>query len=118
MRVSVVSGICVGNDAISESVRGSIAAIQSGFRADVRLFTYANEFSGIDTTIVRGVADILLDEFYLASDVILYHFGVYYELFNAILLGNGRGRQTVYYHNVTPKEFLPQSQHALVERSL
>jgi len=119
MRVSIVNGICKRYDAISESVRGTCQAVQDKLGAEVRLFTYATDFDDLPAMIVSGVADILLDPFFMESDAIIYHFGIYYDLFNAILVGNaGRGRQIVRYHNVTPLAFLPASQRPVIERSM
>jgi glycosyltransferase involved in cell wall biosynthesis len=117
-RVAVINGICVEHDAISESVLGTVKALQLHDRFDVRLFTYSSDFDDIPTTIVRDVADLILDPFYLTADVLIFHFGVYYELFNAILIGNARGRRVVVYHNITPKEFLPVEDAFITERSL
>jgi glycosyltransferase involved in cell wall biosynthesis len=68
--------------------------------------------------VVGSAADILFDAYFNDSDFVIYHFGVYYELFNAILLGNGRATQIAYYHNVTPKQFMPASAHTTIEKSL
>jgi glycosyltransferase involved in cell wall biosynthesis len=82
------------------------------------LFTYSCDFEELPTTIVSNVSDLILDSFFISSDFVIYHFGVYYELFNAILVGNGRGKQVVYYHNVTPRELSGVSRHGVAERSI
>jgi glycosyltransferase involved in cell wall biosynthesis len=117
MRISLVNGMCVRHDAISEIVRGTALALAVTPGVQVRLFMYTSDYTDIDVQRVSSSTDILFDRFFLDSDLILYHFGIYYELFNAILLGNGRAPQVVRYHNVTPKEFLQPNQHSLVERS-
>jgi len=55
----------------------------------------------------------------MSSDLIFYHFGVHYELFDAILLGNGtRAKQVVMYHNITPAHLLPLAAAPVIHRSL
>jgi glycosyltransferase involved in cell wall biosynthesis len=44
---------------------------------------------------------------YVNADVVIYHFGFYDPLFEIIARGNGRARQIVFFHNITPAEFLP-----------
>jgi glycosyltransferase involved in cell wall biosynthesis len=118
MKVSLVNGICVRHDAISEVVRGTALALAGTPGIETRLFTYTSDYTDIDVQRVSSCTDILLDRFFNESDVILYHFGIYCELFNALLLGNGRAPQVVRYHNVTPKEFLEPGQHLLLNKSL
>jgi glycosyltransferase involved in cell wall biosynthesis len=66
--------------------------------------------------IVRRSSDLLFDSYFMDCDVHIYHFGVYYDLFNAIFL-KSRAKRVVYYHNVTPAAYLPPHQHALTSRS-
>jgi glycosyltransferase involved in cell wall biosynthesis len=61
---------------------------------------------------------MLLNEDFLAADVILYHFGIYNGLFDAMLVGNGRARQIVRFHNVTPARLLNGKDQRIIERSL
>ncbi len=119
MKVSVVASLCVERDAISESVRGTIEALNQLPNIQIRLFSFANEYSGeFDSRSVSSASDVLLDPYFNSSDVIFYHFGIYYDHFNAILLGNGRARQIVCYHNVTPPELVPEENRSLIYRSL
>src|SRR5262249_46559841 len=117
MQISVVNGICKRHDAISEAVRGTVLAVQSRCSAKAKLFTYSCDFEDLPTKIVSNVSDLILDSFFIGSDFVIYHFGVYYELFNAILVGNGRGKQIVYYHNVTPRGLLDDTRHSVGDRS-
>src|SRR5258708_3259814 len=119
MRVSVVSSVCVRRDAISESVRGTIKALSDIPDAEICLFAYANDYmEEFDSRIISNVSDVLLDAYFNSSDVIVYHFGIYYDHFDAILLGNGRATQIVYYHNVTPPDLVPDEHRSLISRSL
>lgn len=118
VRVSVISGSLVRHDAISASARADVLALHDDPRFKVRAFSYQCAFEDVPYRRVGCVNDLLLDRFYLASDVLIFHFGVFYELFDAVLLGNGRGRTAVRYHNVTPKEFLPPSSGHVTDKSL
>jgi len=117
MKIAVVSGICKRHDAISESVLGTIKALTVGINAECMLFAYACDFDIPNFRRTDNATDLLMDAFFSNAELIIYHFGIYYELFNAILLGNGRARQIVFYHNITPKELLSQSERRLMLKS-
>jgi hypothetical protein len=79
--------------------------------------TWRSDFPDVRTRMVGDVADLLLDEDFLAADVIHYNFGIYISLFDAILVGNGRARQIVRFHNITPKCFMSRKDHQIIDRS-
>jgi glycosyltransferase involved in cell wall biosynthesis len=60
---------------------------------------------------------MLLDPLFLAADVLIYVFAVHHPLFDAMLIGNGRARQIVRFHNVTPKALMPEKHWPVIERS-
>lgn len=66
---------------------------------------------------IKGLANRLLHEAFLASDVLLYRFPIYHPFFDALLVGNGRARQVVRFHNVTPKALVTPETHRLIGRS-
>lgn len=117
MNVSIIYGACRRHDAISEAVRGTIHAISDRFGWTCRLFAYACDFGDVDAKMVGAISEVLLDEHFISSDLIIYHFGIYFELFNISVVGNGHARQIVRYHNVTPKRLLPRDMHALLDKS-
>jgi glycosyltransferase involved in cell wall biosynthesis len=55
---------------------------------------------------------------FLAADLIVYHFDRHNPIFDALLVGNGHGRQVVRFHNVTRAQFLGPHDGALIQRSL
>ncbi len=116
-KVAIVNGICVKNDAISASVRDDALSFcrEHGFLTKV--FTFNNEMDDIDAVVVRNVGDIIFNPFFVSCNLIIYHFGIYYELFDAIFVGNGRAPQVVRYHNLTPRALLPPGERRLYDRS-
>ncbi len=118
LKIAIVNGICVRGDAISESVLGTARALEKNLSSECCIFTYVCEEAEIPHRIVQSSTDILTDPFFLAADLVIYHFGIYYELFNAIAIGNGHAKQVVVYHNVTPKEHLDKAQHRLIDKSM
>ncbi|AOI64901.1 glycosyltransferase family 4 protein [Burkholderia territorii] len=117
MKVSYVNGICVKNDAISNSIRDEVRALRKSGVDDVRLYAYACEYDDIPSTVVSEVRDIAFDPHFLASDVVIFHFGIYYPLFDLLSIVPARARRLVVFHNVTPREFVKPESRALIDQS-
>jgi glycosyltransferase involved in cell wall biosynthesis len=117
VKIGIVNGICAQYDAISDSVRGMQQAIAHHYGVQPTLFCYACDFPMINHRIVNSPSDLLLDREFMDLDLIIYHFGIHYGLFDAIFFRQ-RAKKVVYYHNVTPAKLLPTSQRALIDRSM
>jgi glycosyltransferase involved in cell wall biosynthesis len=72
----------------------------------------------MDVVIAPTAASLLMAERFLNAELIVYHFGVYHPLFDALLIGNGKAKQAVFFHNVTPPEFAPPAGRDVMRRSL
>src|SRR5262249_17017203 len=89
LTVSMITGVVVPRDAISNVCREQMEAIaRSGrlHRRPVHLKVYACYASVPDSRIVMTTdpAAVAADPHFLASDLVLYHFGIYYPLFDSI----------------------------------
>lgn len=116
LRVAIVAPIMARYDAISVSAHNYYCALrQSSVYAPVVL-TYRNDFRDVDARIISCVSELLVAPEFLDADVIVYEFGVYAPLFDAMLVGNGRARQAVHFHNITPAEFVPDGERATIKR--
>jgi glycosyltransferase involved in cell wall biosynthesis len=117
-RVLIVNSVIARNDAISAFVRDMYLMLADvhGLRIDV--IACKNDFIDVPAAIIANSADLLMHKAFIEADLIIWHFGVFYDLFNALLIGNGHARQIVCFHNVTPKEFLPRDSWATIDRSL
>lgn len=117
-KYSVVTGLCVRHDAISAAAVATYRCLDSVSPGNVRLFAHAVEYPELRHTVVPSVTDLLFDPHFLDSDAVLYHFGVYYGLLDAMVLGNGKARQYVRFHNVTPKSLVGPADWPTIDRSL
>lgn len=117
-RIALVNSIVARNDAISASVIDTYQALTKDDAFDVSLFCYRNDYPDLPSHTVSGVNDLLYDRRYLEADLLLWHFGVTYGLFDATVVGNGRAPRVVRFHNVTPKKFVPERFGAMIDRSL
>jgi glycosyltransferase involved in cell wall biosynthesis len=116
MKISYIAATCVKNDAISNALRCEIAWLRESGH-DVRLFAYACDYKDVPFTPVTTSAGIGQDRYFYDSDLVVFHFGIYFELFNAIFLCPDTMAKLVVFHNITPKKFLPPRMHKTIDAS-
>jgi glycosyltransferase involved in cell wall biosynthesis len=117
MRAAIVTGVCVKNDAISDAVRATQQAIGLAFGVVPTIYCYTCDFPDVPHRVVQRSIDILLDPDFSQLELIIFHFGIYYELFNSIFF-HTRARRIVRYHNITPAAFASEQQLPTITRSL
>jgi glycosyltransferase involved in cell wall biosynthesis len=117
MKISYLHGICVHHDAISRSIYDEISWLKSCPDNDVRLFTYACDYEDIPYKVVKDINDVAFDPFFQQSDMVIFHFGVYYPLFNLLFIAPENAKKIVVFHNITPKEYLPSKDHETIDKS-
>jgi glycosyltransferase involved in cell wall biosynthesis len=118
MKISYINSMCVRNDAISSAVRDEVAWLCAEGFHDVRLYSKACEFQDLPAVRAVEVNDVAFDSHFQASDLIVFHFGVYYPLFNLLPVIPKNARSLVVFHNVTPRELVAPEAIATVERSM
>ena len=117
MKVSYVAGICVENDAISTSIRDEIRWLKSCRGDDVRLYAYACTYYDLSFQEVRELRDVAFDDHFQRSELVVFHFGVYCELFDLLPVSARRAKRLVVFHNITPKEFVSAEDHTTIDKS-
>lgn len=119
VRVVVIAPVLARHDAISQAAADSWRILSSMPGVEVAILALHSERDDVPVTLVSGLGHLLRMPAFLRADLLLYHFGLHNELFDAMLIGNGRGaKQVVRFHNVTPAEFLRPQDAPLIARSL
>lgn len=109
--MALYSGICVPNDAISNSLRHKLEILKSwaGSGLDLEFAAYV-QFNGYpkDPCIrtVNSVAELIRIPEFWTSDVHIFEFGIYFALFDAVFLIPEETPTIGIYHNITPEEFV------------
>lgn len=116
MRISLIHGICVRNDAISNAIADQLQWLR-GAGHDVHLYAYACDRPELQCQLVHTLSDVAFDAHFQHSEVVIFHFGIYYPLFDLIPVVPRRARRLVAFHNITPKQFVAEAQHATIDRS-
>lgn len=117
MKISYVNSICVRNDAISNAIRDEFAFLRNAGYDDIRLFAFNCDDDALPFTQCSSVSDIVRNRHFLDSDLIIFHFGIYYTLFNLFPMIPKRARKLVVFHNVTPASLVPAKDRWLIEKS-
>lgn len=104
-RIALVAGICTRHDAISNAVRmQEQLLINAGH--EVVLFSQHTDFPGPTHRATPQAWSLHSDEWFRSADLVVFHFGIHYSLFDELLLSHPLAARVVYFHNVTPPEFL------------
>jgi glycogen synthase len=118
MQISYVYGTCFINDAISSAIRDEIKWLTADPSNNVRLYCYASNRADVPAYFVKTLSDVALDAHFQNSDLVVFHFGVTYGLFDLLCVAPKEAKVLVVFHNITPKEFLPPQASKFIEQSL
>ena len=100
-RIALVAGICTRHDAISNAVRlQEELLIQAGH--EVVVFSQHTDFAGPTHRTSPHAWSLQSDEWFRSADLVVFHFGIQYALFNELLLSHPSAARVVHFHNVTP----------------
>lgn len=116
-KVVIVAPIAAQYDAISNAARNTYKLLKKQPGLDVSFITSHNEFIDVEARLVSGVSDLLRDRAFRAADLIIYGFGIYHPLIDALLVGNGRAKQIVRFHNITPATLVKERDRPIIEAS-
>jgi glycosyltransferase involved in cell wall biosynthesis len=107
----------VRRDAISNVVQDCVRALSMGgpISGDLRIFVRTTDYVDPTIVIVKSVTDLLRNAHFRESDIVLWHFGVFYDLFDAMLACTAR--KVVYFHNVTPLDLFDGARSDVIRKS-
>ena len=116
-RVTLVSSIIACHDAVSAAVPHTIEVLRGSAQFELSVLTAFNDFPGTSAYIVNGLGALLLHPAFITADLLIYHFGIYHPFFDALIAAEGRARQIVAFHNVTPVKLASPEQEPVIEAS-
>lgn len=118
IRIAVVAPTIVLADGTGNAVRDTVRAVSAFPDFDVSVLARVSESPELKAHPVETARDLAENPIFAASDVVIYHFGFYDPLFEIIPKWKGRARQIVFFHNITPAQFVPDWLKVGVEKSL
>jgi glycosyltransferase involved in cell wall biosynthesis len=117
LKISFVAGVCVHHDAISDCIRREICAIGDAGLGTARLYSYNCEFGDVSYLDATRLSDIAFDPHFQASELVVFHFGVYCQFFDLLPVSPRQAKRMVVFHNITPKELVSRDKWDLIDRS-
>ena len=126
MRVAVVTGICVPDDAISAAV-ASQAEMLHDLPGVERVDVFAQMCTRrlrCDSHTVGSSWELLCHERFRTADVAIFHWGIHFDLFDALAIMRGRVDgalgpvPVVHFHNCTPRDLVDEDHHVTIDRSI
>jgi glycosyltransferase involved in cell wall biosynthesis len=121
MRIGVVVGICVEQDAISSAACAQAAVLlETPGVTSVDLFTtHLRRPTKCMAHEVAGPWQLLSDPAFRSCDVLIFHWGIFTPLFDAVWsIDFGRQRVAVHFHNVTSPHLVDESRREVIHQSL
>ncbi len=121
-KIALVAGVYVPHDGISNQVLFQRDVLLQAGHA-VKIFAHRVDALIDGAEEVKSSWALQGNPFYESADLVVFHFGIRYELFNALLLvekksAERRQKVVVEFHNVTPPEILTGAARALADSSL
>jgi glycosyltransferase involved in cell wall biosynthesis len=106
LRVALYSGLMIRHDAISASLRTKLDVLEGwrdrGVPVDVVAYVQSTDRPRRSVVVAPTAAAALNHSDCLAADVHLFEFGIYYELFDLLMILPRSASRLAVYHNITP----------------
>jgi glycosyltransferase involved in cell wall biosynthesis len=111
VRVAICGGVLVEHDAISFSIRSKLDLLReardAGSAVEVRAFVHATDHDDDpDVQVVSSGWSLANDPWFTSADVLLFEFGIRFDLLDAIHLVSPDQIVLGVFHNVTPPQMV------------
>ncbi len=121
-KVSWITGVVHSGDAISETVLAELDALTALSHAqrrsfDARVYCTGSNVADTRVQVVAQWQTPLTDPHFQTSDIYIFHFGVYNDLHHLLNLIRRDAKVVVWFHNVTPPQYLPAGAENLTHES-
>ena len=117
-RIAIVSPSLLAHDAVGNASAALYQGLASVPGNVVTLFTRGTDRTDVPTTVVTTMTDLMYNDAFLRADVLIYTYAIFSDLFDILLIGNGRAVQVVRFHNVTPADLVEERDRPLIVRSM
>ena len=121
-RISWICGVVHASDAISETLIAELEALTSYTRrhrrhVDAKVFCRDSDIPDTRIQVCDDWRAPLSDPHFQTSDLYIFHFGVFNEIHDLLNLIRRDAQVIVWFHNITPPQYLPPAAEDLVHKS-
>ncbi|ASL48457.1 GDP-mannose-dependent alpha-(1-2)-phosphatidylinositol mannosyltransferase [Burkholderia sp. AD24] len=117
IKISVVCPWFLRGDAVGHSAHDYYRALREAGFTNVRGLGVRNDFPDMDFEVCEDAKSLEDNHWFKQSDLIVYHFAIHHELFDALGNPEKSGKHVVCFHNVTPKHLTPRRIWDVIDRS-
>lgn len=119
LAIVLVNGICMRRDAISEVLFAQREVLETAGHKVTIIAQHRSDNSEQDRVLICGSSWQLMRMAAIReADVVVFHYGITYDLFDALLLPHTQAKTVVHFHNVTPPECLEGEAQQIAIQSL
>jgi len=120
LRKIQISIVCPGffrGDAVGHSAHDYYRAFREIGFSNIRGIGTRNDFPDMEFELCADSKSLEENKWFNESDLVVYHYAIYHDLFEILKKKNKNGRHVVCFHNVTPKHLTPKSIWELIDKS-
>ncbi|MFM0608127.1 glycosyltransferase [Paraburkholderia sediminicola] len=117
IKISVVCPWFLRGDAVGHSAHDYYRALRDAGFTNVRGLGVRNDFPDMDFEVCEDAKSLEDNRWFKQSDLIVYHFAIHHELFDALGNPEKTGKHAVCFHNVTPKHLTPKRIWDVIDKS-
>lgn len=116
--IVIISPSLLALDAVGNASAELYQGLASVPKNRVTLLTRGTNRTDVPTTVVTTMTDLMYNDAFLRADVLIYTYAIFSDLFDILIIGNGRAVQIVRFHNVTPANLVSDIDRPLIEKSM
>ena len=117
LKISIVCPWFYWGDAVGHSANDSYNAFKKlGFEKIKAMGTQC-DFKELDFIQCNKSEDLKNNKWFMESDLVVYHFAIFHELFEVLRNGKLDGKHIICFHNVTPKNLMPRNTWEIIDKS-
>lgn len=117
IKISVVCPWFLRGDAVGHSAHDYYRALRDAGFTNIKGLGVRNDFPDMDFELCEDAKSLEDNRWFKQSDLIVYHFAIHHDLFDALGNPAKTGKHVVCFHNVTPKHLTPKSIWNVIDRS-
>ena len=123
LKISFINSILIEKDAISNALRDKIKAVdeyccEKAIPYCLKIFVYSTDYNDKRIKIISNINQLVMDTHFLESDLIIYEYGIYHNIFDSIAIAYKKAKIVVDYHGITPPEFVSKEHCDVLNKSM
>lgn len=116
-KISIICPWFYKGDAVGHNANDHYNSFKSLGYKNIRSLGVRNDFPDMEFEYCENLSALENSQWFRDSDLVIYHFAIYHEFFNALSRRNKSGKHVVCFHNITPKKLMPIHAWDIIDKS-